>query len=199
MLDILAAVGIGVLTSALTELSYPPKGAVSRDRAKSAAVRVGKLMGWKHFDCFVERLGFTESRHNPRAMFGGWKPGAYWSNTARGQFGFRPETATAGAYPGGRLMLSGPPEVQVALVADYVHRLITKHDARDWLDARAGWAYSHLANKSAETHERRAQTERNWWKADAASDPCKGVHTEQLARTEWPGGPAVLAAALGKG
>ena len=191
LISILRAAAAASALTVASELVLPPKGDATHQRALAAARRVGDVMGWEHFDCFIDRTGWTESRYNSRA-------GDWWrEDTARGLLQLRPSTRNGlDLY---WIPLWAPPELQVAMAANHVQRLVKRWGARGWLDVRAGWALPRLADKSADAEPRRAETEREWRRAAENVEPCEGVEIEVLAPSEWPGGAKVIAAAMGGG
>lgn len=189
MNELVKAITLASFGALGTELVWPPPGETTRDRMLAAARRVERVTGWKHFDCFVDRVAWRESRYNARA-------GAYWEkNAARGLFQVRPRTARAGGDLGW-IPLWSPPEMQVALAADLVNRAVRKQGARDWLDVKAWWAYPSLATATAEERPRRDKVEKGWLELGERF-PCPGIDAERLENYAWPGGAAILAAALG--
>ena len=183
----------GVAAALAQEVAAPPAGQPTRQRMLAAATRVGALAGWRHFACFADRVARTESRHNPRA-------GSPRRNDARGLFGFRPRTAAAGRFPwiqlAPNLVLLGPPELQVAVLADQADLLIRKWGARSWLDVRAGLAYPRLAS-GAGADERRQLTERNWAAAGKVIPGCPGLDAEVPTPIKHVGAASLAAAATG--
>jgi hypothetical protein len=180
---------LGVATAMLGELTFPRSRDQTRDRALAAARRIQPLFGWKHFDCFIDRIAWNESRYNSTA--GRYLP----ANTARGLLGMRPKTARA--HELGWLPLWAPPELQVALASSLAWGAVANHGARDWLDVRAYWAYPSIADDDtpATPGSKREKVEARWTVQGAAVPPCPGIDGERLVPGPWPGDASVVSAA----